>query len=246
METEMAERNHNQPADLTQLTNLAVRAFWIDGLWDLAFVGVFILLGFWGAYYASLIGFPQSTWFAFQELGENIVWLGLLILIAALVVLIGLEWIVVKWLKRTYIAPHLGYADHRFLMPVDRKVYTWYFVLYGIGLLCLYGLFYWLKGGVYALSVPFIISPAAIYWATGRVYRIRRYQVIALTGLILALALELLMTTPADTLAGPRDFLDVIPAYGSPVLACLVWALMCAISGVIGLLSVRKMIHAAA
>lgn len=242
----MSERNHNQPGDLTQLTNLAVRAFWIDGLWDFAFVGVFLLLGVWGAYYASLIGFNPSTWYAFQDLGRNVVWLGLLILITALAVLIGIEWIIVKHLKRTYIAPYLGYADHRFLMPVDRKVYTWYFVLYVLGLLCLYALFYWLKGGVYVLSVPFIISPAAIYWATGKVYAIRRYQFIALTGFILALALELLLTTPADYMAGPRNFLDVIPAYGSPAIPCLVWALMCAISGVIGLLSMRRMIHAAA
>lgn len=119
-------------------------------------------------------------------------------------------------------------------MPVDRKLFVWYFVLYAAGLGLLYSAFYWLKGGLYVMSVPFIISPAAIFWATGSVYGIRRYQMIAVSGLILAFTLELVLTTQADYMSGPRNFLDVIPAYGCPTLACVVWAVMCAASGLVG------------
>ncbi|MGD8750799.1 MAG: hypothetical protein PVG14_05220, partial [Anaerolineales bacterium] len=72
-----------------------------------------------------------------------------------------------------------------------------------------------------------------------------RYQFIAVIGLILALSLELLLTTQADYMIGPRNFLDVIPAWGCPTLACLIWALMCAVSGLIGLFGVRRDKYAA-
>jgi hypothetical protein len=130
-------------------------------------------------------------------------------------------------------------------MPVDRTVFVWYFILYAIGLGLLYGIFTWLKGGPYMMSVPFIISPAAIFWAIGRVYDVRRYQYVAVIGLILAVSLELLLTTQAYYMTGPRSFLDVLPAWGCPTLPCLIWALMCAVSGLIGLVSVRRLEHGA-
>jgi hypothetical protein len=230
----------NQTADLTRLTNLAVRSYWMDGLWDLATAGVFLLIGLWGALYVSFVAFHSSTWPAFQELGKNVVWLGLLVLIIALIPNIWIAWVIVKYLKRAVISPYTGHAEHRFFMPVDRKLFVWYFLLYAIGLGLLYGLFYWIKGGPYVMSVPFIISPAAIFWATGRVYGISRYQLIAAIGLILALSLELLLTTQANYMTGPRNFLDVIPAFGCPALPCLVWAVMSAVSGLIGLVGVRR------
>lgn len=241
----MNQTQQNQATTLTELTNLAVRSFWMDGLWDLAAATFFLLLGLWGAFYVNFVAFHRSTWPAFQDLGRDVVWLGLLILIIALVLLIWIDWLVVKRLKRTLVSPHRGYADHRFIMPVDKKVFVWYFVLYAIGLALLYGLFAWLKGGAYVMSVPFIISPAAIFWALGKVYKMRRYQFIAVIGLILALSLELLLTTQADYMIGPRNFLDVIPAWGCPTLACLIWALMCAVSGLIGLFGVRRDKYAA-
>jgi hypothetical protein len=217
----------------------------MDGLWDLAFVSIFLLLGLWGAFYVSFVAFPIATWPAFQELGKSMVWLGLLALIILLIPLIWIAWIIVKHLKRAVISTYMGHVEHRFLMPVDRKLFAWYFVLYVIGLGLLYGLFYWIKGGPYVMSVPFIISPAAIFWATGRVYGIRRYQLIAVIGLILALCLELMLTTQANYTTGPRNFLDVNPAFGCPTLPCLVWAVMCAISGLIGLVGVRRLTRGA-
>ncbi|MGW8251009.1 MAG: hypothetical protein ACWGO1_10230 [Anaerolineales bacterium] len=241
----MIHSKQNQAIDLPGLTNLAVRSYWIDGLWDLASAGMFLLLGLWGAFYVRFVAFPIATWPAFQEMGRSMVWLGLVVLIVALIPFIWLAWLVVKYLKRVFVSRYMGYADHRFFMPVDRKLFVWYFVLYVAGLALLYGLFYWIKDGPYVMSVPFIISPAAIFWATGRVYGIRRYQVIAVIGLIMALSLELLLTTGADYLAGPRSFIDVIPAYGCPTLACIVWAVMCTASGLVGLLGVRRHDHGA-
>lgn len=241
----MNQTKQNQASSLTELTNLAVRSFWMDGLWDLAAATFFLLLGLWGAFYVYFVAFHRSTWPTFQDLGRNVVWLGLLILILALVLLVWVDWLIVKRLKRMLISPHTGHADHRFIMPVDKRVFVWYFVLYAIGLALLYGLFAWLKEGAYVMSVPFIISPAAIFWALGKVYRMRRYQFIAVVGLILALSLELLLTTQAGYMTGPRNFLDVIPAWGCPTLACLIWALMSAVSGLIGLIGVRRRKHAA-
>lgn len=239
----MFHTKQNQANRLTELTNRAVRSFWIDGLWDLAFAIVFFLIGLWGAFYVSYVAFQSSTWPAFQDMGKNVVWLGLLVLIIVLMLIIWTAWIIVKRLKRTIISPYMGHAEHRFFMPVDRRVYVWYFILYAIGLGLLYVLFSYLKGGPYVMSVPFIISPAAIFWATGSVYGIRRYQLVAVIGLILALSLELLLTTQADYMIGPRNFLDVIPVWGCPTLSCLVWAVMCAVSGLIGLVSARRIKH---
>ncbi len=241
----MFRTKQNQASELAQLTNRAVRSFWMDGLWDLAFAGVFLLIGLWGAVYVSLIAFHSSTWPAFQDLGESVVWLGLLFLIAVLVPVIWLAWIIVKRLKRRFIAPYTGHAEHRFFMPVDRTVYLWYFLLYAIGLGSLYGIFTWLKGGPYMMSVPIIISPAAIFWAIGRVYGMRRYQFIAVIGLILAVSFEMLLTTQADYMMGPRNFLDVLPAWGCPTLPCLVWAVMSIVGGLAGLISVRRLEHGA-
>lgn len=241
----MFRTKQNQASELTQLTNRAVRSFWMDGLWDLAIAGVLLVIGLWGAYFVRITAFDPSTWPVFQELGENAAWLGLLILIAVLIPIIWLAWIIVKRLKRRLIAPYTGHAEHRFFMPMDRMVYLWYFILYAIGLGTLYGIFAWLKGGPYLMSVPFIISPAAIFWAIGGFYALRRYQFLAVIGLVLAVSLELLLTTQADYMAGPRNFLDVLPAWGCPTLPCLVWAVMFALSGMIGLISVRRPGHGA-
>jgi hypothetical protein len=241
----MFRTKQNQANELAQLTNRAVRSFWMDGLWDLAFAGVFLVMGLWGAFYVRFIAFHSSTWPAFQELGKNVAWLGLLFLIAVLIPLIWMAWITVKYLKRTLIAPFMGHAEHRFFMPVDRTVFVWYFILYAVGLGILYGIFTWLKGGPYMMSLPFIISPAAIFWATGGFYALRRYQFMAVIGLILAVSLELLLTTQANYMAGPRNFLDVLPAWGCPTLPCLVWAGVCALGGLVGLVSLRRFEHGA-
>ena len=166
--------------------------------------------------------------------------MGLLTLIGALAGYVWIAWIVVKKLKRHWIAPIAGYAQHRFFMPVGGKVYLWYFILYLLGIALLYGLFAWVKGGVYVMSVPFIISPAAALWVVGRRYSIRRYRWAAGIGLVLSTVLELLFTWPATYQHGPQDIFNVRPEWGSPTLPCLVWASVFLVSGVIGLISVRR------
>ena len=237
----MTTLNGNHPLGLDQLTKRAVRAFWVDGLWDLAFAGVLLLMGLWGSVYVRFLAFPSPTWpFGGDWDRQAVAWLGLLALIASIGIYIWLAWVIVKALKRRLVAPFTGHVKHSLFLPMDRKVFIWYAVLYLGGMGLLYLLFAWLKGGFYIMSIPFILSPAAIYWGIGRVYEIRRYQRMALCGFILALSLELILTTPAVYQAGPRNFLDVIPAWGNPLLPCLIWGGTVMVSGLYGLISVRR------
>lgn len=222
---------------ISRLTNRAVGVYWMDGLWDLAMASIFLILAVWGAFYTRFVAFPPSTWPAFQNYGRNIYWIGLLVLIIILGLWSWFAWYIVKVLKRLVFSSNNGFANHRFLLPVDRKVYLLYFILYVIGLGILYGFFFWIKGGFYLMSVPFIISPAVMYWAMGNVYGIRRYQLIGLSGLIIAIFLELLLTSRADFASGPTNILNVIPEWGSPLIPCLVWAAMCLVSGLMGFTS---------
>lgn len=229
--------------DLDLLTRRAVRSFWMDGLWELAFVGALLLTGFWGMIFVQFVVFPERTWPFLSELGRNTIWIGLLVILIAGGLYIWFAWILVKRLKRLWVSPHTGHADHRFLMPVEPRVFLWYFILYLSGLALLYGLFACTLGGAHAMSVPFIISPAAMLWAIGSIYSIRRYRVFAVTGLILAILLELLLTWPASYPAGPHDFLNVRPEWGSPALPCFVWAAIFLFSGLTGLAHVRRLQH---
>ena len=226
--------------NLDQLTKRSVRTFWLDGLWDLAIVGALILMGIWGTFYVQFVAFPESAWPFLQEWGRDVVWVGLLTLIIALAIYVWIAWMAVKKLKRVWIAPVAGYAQHKFFMPVGGKVYLRYLILYLVGIALLYGLFAWIKGGVYVMSVPFIISPAAALWVVGRMYRIRRYVWAAGIGLLLSTLLELLLTWPASYQNGPQDLFNVRPEWGSPILPCLVWASVFLVSGLIGLITVRR------
>jgi hypothetical protein len=232
-----------EKVNLDQLTKRAVRAFWMDGLWELALVGALLTTGIWGIFYVHFVAFPVSTWPFLQEWGRDSVWLGLLILIAALAIYIWGAWIVVKKLKRAWISPYVGHAQHKFFMPVEDKVYLWYFLLYLAGVGLLYGFFALVKGGVYVMSVPFIISPAAALWVVGRKYAIRRYEWFAAIGLLLSVLLELLLTWPASYQHGPQNFLNVRPEWGSPALPCFVWSIIFLVSGLIGLITIRRGSH---
>jgi len=239
----VAVTNHGGTSNLDQLTKRAVRTFWMDGLWDLALVGALILTGFWGMFYVQFVAFPDSTWPFLLELSRNSVWIGLLGLVIALALYNWVAWVVVKRLKRLWISPRVGHAEHRFIMPVKSKVYLWYFILYLLGIGLLYGLFAWTKGGVHVMSVPFIMSPAAAFWVVGRVYSIRRYQWFSVIGLLLATILELLLTWPASYQRGTQGFLNVRPEWGSPALPCFIWAALFLLSGLIGFIQVRGLQH---
>lgn len=239
----MMEQNNHPAVVLDQFTKRSVRAFWVDGLWDLAISGMLLIIAVWGAIYVQFVAFPSWTWPFFQNASRSMVWIGLLILVAGLALYIWGMWIVVKMVKKRMVAPYTGYAEHRFLMPVDNKVYGWYLILYISGLGILYWLFSWISGGVHIMSVPFIISPAAILIGVGWFYQMRRYRWIAAIGLVLAFLLEIFATSQANYLAGPRNFLEILPQWGSPALPCLVWAALFLISGVLGLIGVWRRAH---
>jgi hypothetical protein len=225
---------------LDQLTERAVRAFWIDGLWEMALVGALLITGFWGIFYVRFVAFPESTWPFLQEWGRDSIWMGLLTLIAVLAIYLWGAWIVVKKLKRAWISPYAGHAEHRFFMPIDTRTYLMYFLFYFAGIGLLYGLFAWIKGGIHLMSVPFILSPAVALWVVGRKYAIRRYEWFAIIGFISTILLELLLTWPASYQHGPQNFLNVRPEWGSPALSCFVWAAIFLISGLIGFISFRR------
>jgi hypothetical protein len=235
----MVTTDHQDAIGLDQLTKRAVRAFWMDGLWDLVMAGMMLIFALWGAVYVKFVAFPSWTWPFLQNINKNVVWIGLLILVCILIVYIWNMWIAVKKLKNRLIYPHTGFADHRFFMPIDPKVFRWYAFLYIAGLLLLFGLFYWIKGGMIVMSIPFLISPAAILIGIGWFYDIRRYLWVGGIGLGLSVLLELLITTRADYLVGQRNFLDTLPQWGSPTLPCLVWAGLFIVSGLIGFINVR-------
>jgi len=236
----MITSNHNQVSNLNRLTKRSVRSFWMDGLWDLVIGGMLLIIALWGLYYIKFVAFPHWTWPFLQESGKSIVWFGLLFLVLVLTVYIWIMWNVLKILKNRLIYPHTGIAVHRFFLPMDSKVFVWYGISYITGLVLLYGLFFWIKGGFSVMSIPFIISPAAILVGIGWFYGIRRYLWIAGIGLVLSLLLELLVTTQANYMAGPRNFLDTIPQWGSPTLPCLVWAGLFLVSGLLGFINVQS------
>jgi len=239
----MIEQNNNPAAVLDQFTKRSVRSFWMDGLWDLVICGMLVIIAVWGVIYVQFVAFPSWTWPFFQNAGRSMVWIGLLILVAGLMLYIWGMWILVKLVKKRMATEDNGYAEHSFLMPVDNKVYVWYLILYISGLGILYGLFAWITGGVHVMSVAFIISPAAILIGVGWYYQIQRYRWIAITGLVLAFLLEIFATTQADYQSGAQNFLDILPQWGSPALPCLIWAALFLVSGILGLTGAWRRAH---
>ena len=239
----MISENHIPAAVLERLTKKSVRSFWMDGLWDLVISGMLVIIAIWGMVYVRFLAFPRWTWPFFQNAERNAVWIGLLILVAGLALYIWLMWNLVRLIKKNILSPYMGYAEHRFFMPVAPKVYAWYAVIYLAGLGILSGLYAWLTGGIHLMSVPFMISPAAILIGIGWYYELKRYTWMAVIGLILAVVLEFIATTQASYQVGPRSFLDIIPQWGSPALPCLVWAALFLIGGVLGLTGVWRQAH---
>jgi hypothetical protein len=232
--------NAGDAPNIQQLTKQSVRAFWLDGLWDLAFVGVFILTGIWGVIYLRFIAYPSVTWPFLREIGRDVVWIGLAVFFCVLAVYIYLAWWIVRKIKRLLVDERRGYAEHHFFMPIGWRTLLFYVLLCGLGTGLLYGFFLHVSGGFRVLSVAAIVSPAAACLVIGRTYGIRRYAVIAVVGFMLAITLELLITSMASYATGPTSFLDVLPSWGSLALPSFIWAGMFAISGSIGLIGVSR------
>jgi hypothetical protein len=232
----MIQTKRTRVSSLDKLTKQSVRSFWMDGLWDIVIAGMLLIVAIWGYFYTQFAVFPSWTWPFLKESGKIMVWAGLFLLVMGLSIYFWIMWIVVKKLKRLWVYPYTGYAEHPFFLSMDQKVFIWYSILYLFGFGILYGLFSWISGGSRVMSIPLIISPAAILFGIGWLYGIRRYLFLSGLGLILALLLELFLTTSANYFTGPRSVLDTLPQSGSPALPSLVWAGMFLISGLIGLL----------
>lgn len=234
---------------LPEYTRRSVRAWWADGLWDLAMAGFFAVTAAWLHPLVWVSFFPSWTWpwpFATLEpvnprQTEFMLWgLGTL----------GV-WIVYTWaayqlvnhLKQRLIAPRLGEVRFKFFLPVERKILVVYLGCYLVSVPLLIQLYQSVKGGLHLFSAIAALAPGLLF-AIGWVYRLPRYQWAALAGCGISLLLELALTTSANYQRGPVNFLDVSPRYGSFTLPFLVWAGVLTISGLSALYQTLRLPYA--
>jgi hypothetical protein len=236
---------HERAMAPDEYTRRTVRAFWEDGLWDFATAGMLLLMAWWMNVLTHLMSFPIWTWpWPFRGTGQHFdtswqVSAWSLAFVVATAVYAWLAWKAVLWLKERWVAPHVGSVRHPFFMRLGPRFAFTYLGLYIASLALLSLLFNWLKGGPYLLSFTIATSFSAAYLALGRTYRLPRYVVLSVLGLLISVALEL-NTRAASYQRGPLSGWEVDPRAGNPTLVCLVFAVLLVGSGVIGLLSVRR------
>jgi hypothetical protein len=227
--------------DMERLKKLTVRAWWVDGLWDFAMSGFFALLALFFYYFTYINTFPASDWpwpFNLQQAGDPIqrATLGwILVNVLVMGVYVYLAYRLVKHLKQEWIAPLHGDVRHSFWLPVDLQtmlIYSGLYVFLSVVLILLNQQF---TGGSRMFSVFVTTAPAAIFFALGQGYWLRRYTITSLAGFFICLALEWLVTTNASPLQAPLNIWNVSPFYGNPAIPLLVWAAMMLFSGAIGL-----------
>ncbi len=246
--SETGDNNGNGPVSPTEMTRRAVRAFWADGLWDFVVAGICVLLGIL-VYPFTLLRFPMRAWawpFSTLESRSSIGLMGvawLLLLIAVGALFLWLSWKVVIRLKEKYVAPYTGSVKHAFWLPIENRVIIWYLIIYLVGGLALSVIFAAFKGGPHMLGIFYALSPAAMLYQIGHVYKLPRYRWIAVIGFVATLWLEAFATTHAPLSTGPRDFWEVSAFFGQPVIACAVFTILLIVSGVVGFTRVRKGSH---
>jgi hypothetical protein len=236
------------PADFTRT---AVRAWWADGLWDLALAGFWLITALWVFPLIRTAAFPSWTWpwpFLTRETDNPLagaigLWTAALFLIWA--VYIFLARLAINLLKRRLIAPRLGDVRHSFLLPVGRGFAVVFLLVYLAGIVLLGGLLWGLKGGPRIYDVFVIAAFAGAIFLVGWRFRIRRYLWMSAVGTVLCLLAEMI-TTNAIYRNGPRNFLDVSPLYGNPSLVCLVWTAVLLVGGTIALLRTLRLPRAEA
>jgi len=225
---------------LNKYLRRTLRAWWADGLWDLAMAGFLALTAVWLHPLIRVMAFPSWTWpwpFSTQETinpmqQEIILWaLGTLAIWGGFAFL---AYRVVSWLKRRFIAPRLGDVRFKFILPIENRIYVIFVVSYLLGSLLVMGLLWLTKGGPQFATAFCAVAPASLLFAVGKIYNLPRYQWVALLGLGLSLLAEF-FTTAADYMQGPANFLDVSPIYGNPSLTLLVWAGVLLVSGSLAL-----------
>jgi len=236
---------HARAVTPDEYTRRTVRAFWEDGLWDFATAGMLLLMGWWMRVLSYLMSFPVWTWpWPFRPAGQHAdtswqVSAWSLAAIVGTIVYTWLAWKAVLWLKERWVAPHVGSVRHPFFLRLEPRFAVTYLGLYIASLALLSLLFNWLKGGPHFLSLTIATSFSAAYLALGRTYRLPRYIVLSVLGLLVSVALEL-NTRAASYQHGPLNAWEADPFAGNPTLACLVFAVLLIGSGVVGLLSVRR------
>ena len=229
-----------------EYTRRSVRAFWADGLWDIAMVGFAIITGIWGHVLVRVLAFPRSTWpwpFAAEHFRVELAympWLLLGVYVAAIALYFWCAWRVVLWLKAKWVEPYTGKVKHSFLLPIDPRTLLLYVVLYLGGLAALAGLYSLVVDGTRIYSAVWTASPAAIYFAIGRGYSLGRYRWTALAGIVFPAVLEITVTTPITCSGPPTSFLHVCPGWGSAALPMAVWAVLWFCSGLVGITNVRR------
>jgi hypothetical protein len=232
-------------------TRTAVRAWWLDGLWDLALAGFWLATALWIFPLVRTTAFPSRTWpwpFVTKEtvdpLGTEIaIWTaGLFVLWLAYILIARF---IVDRLKRRFIAPRTGDVRHPFFLPVGRGLTAVFMLVYLFGCVLLGGLFWFAKGGPRLFDVFVIAAFGGILLVLGGRFQIRRYYWMAAAGVGASILAELI-TTNAVYRNGPRNFLDVSPLFGNPSLVCMIWSGVLLIGGTITLLRTLRLPHAEA
>lgn len=226
-----------------------VRAWWADGLWDLAIAGFLVVTVAWLYPLVFAFAFPSWTWpwpFTTQETinpmrAEVTLWA-----VATLIIWVGyvyLAYWLVSWLKRRFVAPRLGDVRFNFMLPIDSQTIAAYAALYALGSILVMALLAWLKEGPRLVTALWIVAPASVLFVLGRTYALTRYRWVAGLGLFLALAMEFLTTTAVYP-QGPTNFMDVSPLLGNPSLPLLVWAGILLVSGSLAFYQTMRLPHA--
>ena len=118
----------SQSTLLNKQLRRTVRAWWADGLWDMAVAGFCGLTAVWLFPLVRVLAFPAWTWpwpFVTEETvnpmrQEIALWaLGML---AVWAVFSFVAYWVVSWLKRRFVATRLGDVRFKFILPI-RNVY---------------------------------------------------------------------------------------------------------------------------
>jgi hypothetical protein len=236
---------------LDEYSRRATRSWWADGFWDLAMAGFWLLAALWLYPLVRTMDFPSWTWPWPFLTGETVnplsreITLWFVIMLGVWIVYIVAAKLIIDCLKRKITAPRLGDVRHDFFLPVGKGFALLFLAVYVLGCVFLAGVFWKLLGGPHLFSAIGIAAFAGVLFLLGRKFSIRRYQWVSVIGMILCILAEML-TTAADYLKGPQNFMEASPLYGNPSLICLVWAGVLAISGVIALRSVLRLPHAEA
>jgi hypothetical protein len=237
---------NTQPASLplNNFTRRAVRAWWVDGLWDFAVAGFFAIIAGWAYILVRLMSFPSWTWpWPFQTTetidplhDQILLWIiGIVPLVAAYM---WLTYKLVTYLKSNWLASRQGDVRHSFWFKMEKKVYAIYILIYmGVAVIAA-GLCLWLTGSPRWYAVLCISAPFSILLAISGTYALPRYRWGAIIGLAASLLVELFVNSPADFQTGPLNFFQVPPQIGNPAIPLLIWTVVFLASGISGLAGV--------